>query len=327
MIRNKIIILSIFILLAGAAAGFFGLRYFLPKYPSLACNQACQIKITPDHRFFADELLLVGETGTGAPFMLRLDMNRKKIADSFTHYYFADLIFQNQHKQLYTSFNKGDEAITPSNFLTAFSNTLASDLSAQENYAFTFTQGSTNIVADLSQFKGDFIVKNGINYTKYVSEGDAKVTVNGTPYTMHAMMSKIYTPYYDKYVFFDGYSDLKSLSQLFILWDKNGNFYLVDSSKVENELPDYKSHTWVLYKDRDGQYSKKAFSGMVDAAVSSGRPKSWDISIPEFHSTFKLSPSIFVDPGLTTGLAGGTVNTPTGIVSIQGYFSYANYGK
>src|SRR6185436_3495960 len=96
-----------------------------------------------------------------------------------------------------------------------------------------FNYKDLHITATLPNFNGDFLEKNTIDYTKYLSEGDGQITINGQSYQMHAMVAKIYTPFYDKYVFFKGYDTLSSLAQYLVLWDKDGNFYVIDDSKVQ----------------------------------------------------------------------------------------------
>lgn len=321
MKKNALFIL--FGLLLGTLLGLGAGRWILTHQPKWVCNNACQNAITPDHRFFSDKLILVGETAPGEPFLLHLDLNRKRVADTLNHYYFADLIAGDQRKTLYTSFPSQEEAVQPDDFLTAFSADMAEDLSAREHVEFTFEFEDLEVSAQMD-FNGDFLVKNTLDYTKFVNEGEASVTVNGQSLEMHAFLSRSYTPYYDRYVFFDGYSELESLAQFFVLWDEAGHFYLLDHSEVKNEMPDYKSHTWALSKTNDG-LMKKAFAGTVERVEEGGVPQSWSIDLPDFDAHLELAPQLFVSPKEDNGLVNGTVETAEGVQGLQGYFSYHKY--
>ncbi len=327
MHKIKIALLLLAGILIGLAGGLYGSRWVLPLYPKLVCGNDCQNAITPDHRFFSDELLLLGETEQGSPFLLYLDLNRKRIANQYSHYYYADFVYQNQHRQLYTDFTAANEAVSSHSFLTDFSSGLADDLSAREHYDLEFTANNLVVKASLQDLKGDFIVKNTLDYTKYVSEGDSQVTINGTTYTMHAYLAKIYTPYYDKYVFFNGYDTLRSLAQYFVLWDELGDMYVIDHSDVFSQQADYKPHTWVLYKDKAGQYMKKAFSGTVQAETDGSIPKKWSLNIPDLKTTLELSPTLFITSRRNNGLVTGTVTTPWGVQNVKGFFTYQKYGN
>jgi hypothetical protein len=322
----KLILLLSLVTILGVGVGLFGSRWVLKRWPKIVCDYKCQNAVTPDHRFFSDELILVGQTENNAPFFLYLNLNRKKIADSYSHYYYADFVYQDERGSQYTGFNDPASQVIANDFLNSFSSNMSEDLSARESYAFDFNYKDLHVQADLKNFNGDFLVKNTLDYTKYVSEGDGNVTVNGKQYRMHAFLTKIYSPYYDKYLYFNGYNDLNSLAQFFVLWDTQGNFYLLDKSDVFAPLPDYKSHTWVLYKNQAGQYMKKAFAANVQFEQEKFVPKKWSIYIPDLEANLELAPQIFTTGEKDSGLAAGTVTTPSGPLPISGYFSFHKYG-
>ncbi len=324
--RLKLAAVLLLVAVLAAGAGLGGARWLFKYRPSIVCDQACQNAVTPDHRFFSDELMLVGQTENGAPFLLSLDLNRKRVADSYSHYYYADYIYQDQHGQRYSVFNNTSQNVVASDFLTSVTYKASEDLSARENYAFNFSYKDLNVQADLKNFNGDFLVKNTLDYTKYISEGDADVSVNGKQYRMHALLSKIYTPYYDKYVFFNGYNDLSSLSQLFILWDAQGNFYLLDQSTTYAFNTDYRPHTWVLYKNKAGQYMKKAFSADIQAEQEKFVPQKWSVYIPDLDVSLDLAPGIFTTDEKDKGWIQGTITTQSGPMPINGYFFFHKYG-
>jgi hypothetical protein len=324
----KKVILYSFLGIALFAGGVFTMWKLIPHYPTVLCDQKCQNAVTPDHRFFSDELFLLGETAPGQPFLFTINLNRKRVGESYSHYYFADFIHEGRQRQLYTDFLDINDQVLPHDFLTSYKQQIAEDLSARESYEFDFSFRDLTVHADLKNFQGDFLVKNTLEYTKYISEGNGIVTINGKQYPVRAIVSKIYTPYYDKYVFFNGYDDLRSLAQLFVLWDSDGNFYLLDQSKVDQNLPEYKSHTWALYKNRTGNYTKKAFSANVEYSHQNWKPKSWSVYVPDFGTTLKLEPKTFFTQKQDSGLAAGTVTLEGGQTKqISGYFSFTRYGQ
>ncbi|HYV33459.1 MAG TPA: hypothetical protein VE973_01245 [Candidatus Limnocylindria bacterium] len=324
MLTGKIKLLLVVFLLLGLLSGLGLTRYLLQTRPNIFCNSQCQASITPDRRFFSDELILFGQTESQKPFLLHLDLNRKRVTGSYTHYYFADLVYEGNHNQLYTSFTNDSQEAQPHDFLSSFSSSIATDLSSRESYKLNFDKDNLHLTANLNNFNGDFIEKNTIDYTKYISEGDGQVTINGKSYTMHAMLSKIYSPFYDKYIFFKGYDNLNSLAQFLVLWDSDGNFYALDDSQVAQDLPEYKSHTWVLYKNKQSGFTKKAFSANVQAEQHNFVPQKWSINIPDFDSNLELAPIDFVSKNI--GVASGTVTTASGTKTLNGFFSFTKYG-
>ncbi len=326
MEKNKVP-LVIVIILTSLAAGLFGARLLMAKYPKLLCGKTCENRVTADRKFYADELIFFGETNPNEPFILYVDLNRKKVGNVYQHYYFADFIYQGRHRQLYTSSLENTEQIKPQDFLRSFSADMAEDLSSRENYSLDFVYNDLNITARVKDFKGDFLQKNTLEYTKYVSEQAGEVTINGKTYPVHAYLAKVYSGDYAKYIFFDGYDNLKSLAQFFVLWDEQGNFYVLDDSEVYTEVPDYKSHTWVLYKNKKLQTTKKAFYAKVNVDEAPAFPSAWSIDIPDFESRLELSPEIFFTDKKDAGLAKGTVVTPEDTSLLSGYFSFHWYGK
>jgi len=285
----------------------------------------------PPPRFLSDEVLLIGTDARGRDFVLNIDFNRKEISpNSFVHYYDVVMLFSGKTKKDYYEFfdplynvigDKGE------GFLKKFKNDLFPDLSARETFSFNVTIDDREITVSLTGLTGDFITKNRMLYTKYASVGKAKVTIDGQSFTTNALILKMYSDDYRKYVFFDGFDDLNSTTQVFALWDENDNFYFIDNSDVVSSHENYKSHSWVLYKDGKTGATKKAFKIDIDTVLKRKIPDRWEITIPDFNTTISAEVDKLIDKREVYGLVQGMVTDANGSRSIKGLFDYSRYRR
>lgn len=327
MRKTKLLTGCLLSLAVGLAVGVFAVPSLFRYNPQLVCGNRCQNAVTTDRKFFTDELFLEGQTAPSQPFLLHLDLNRKKVGNEYQHYYYADLIYQNNHRQLYTAFLSDRAEVQPKDFLKSFGIAAADDLSSRETYSFVFSWKNFTLTASNLRFEGDFLVKNTLEYTKYVSSGNATVVIAGKPAAANSALIKIYSADYSKYVFFDGYDRLRSLAQLFVMWDEIGNFYLIDASDVQSVQPDYKSHTWILLKDAGTGSMRKAFSASIAPELENDKPRRWSMNVPTLNFSMDLAPLVATTDKGDDGLATGTVTLPEGQKRISGYYSFTRYGS
>lgn len=325
--KKKVGIVVFVLFIGGIALGLVSARLLMVKFPKLLCRRICQNTITENKEFYSDDVILSGKTSSGEPVLIYLSLNRKKIGSQFSHYYFGNYIYKGVRKKLYTSFLRESPIVSSNGFLKSYIDKPADDLSSRESVDLQFKDGSFTAFVHIDNLKGDFIEKNSLEYTKYSSVGEGKITSNTETTSVYSYLEKSYSADYSKYIFFDGFDSLKSLAQFFVFWDSQGNFYLLDSSAVNPEFKDYKSHTWALYKNKAGDFTKKAFFANVKVEQLNFRPKKWIIEIPEFNFQFNLtSEGAFAGDGLE-GIVEGAVVSPSNFLNVRGYFSYHKYGN
>lgn len=118
-------------------------------------------------------------------------------------------------------------------------------------------------------------------YTKFISQGTATLTVNGTLHEAHILYSRIYS---------ENAADIQFYTQPFGLttdwlafWDDQGNFYHIDTTSVDKPTPIYQTHEIGVMEDskggvyksfnlkvtRDGKNPPENYTFFIDYPVSS----------------------------------------------------------
>lgn len=283
----------------------------------------------PGKHFFADELIFVANDGE-KDVIIHLDLNRKELEEGiYMHYYWAQLAysdlvskdyvyFEDEHPQVSTQMNT-------QKLFTHFEAKNFEDLSSRENYSLAFTLGDYDVEVDLANLEGDFLIKNSLEYTKYISEGVATITVDGQRYEGRGLVSKIYSSDYSKYIFFDGYENIQNVTHNFMVWDAEGNFYALDLTEVMNDNPYYTSHHWILFKNAQTAARNKAFRAeIVFEKETNGTPKSWHVTVPQLNQDFQLQPAIVWnnENQRFEGVVQGLVEDDDTKSEIKGIFTY-----
>ena len=241
--------------------------------------------ITPDKsctscQFYSDSVSLF-IPDEKSPFILELDLNRRQEPNGiFTHYYFLNGFYKNEITDKYVQFEFGSYDLTPTSYLVDFKRESPSDFSVRDYYSGVVKMTETNEVSfSITDIKGDFITRNRPEYTQFQSTGKALVKIGNETKEAFALVETLHSNDYEKRIFFPRLSSVVSLTHQFVLWDEFGNFYMIDNSEVFSDTPEYPSHSWLLYKSKDGE-TKKGFSVMV-AEIEDGE---WLVSLPELNN-------------------------------------------
>lgn len=272
-------------------------------------------------KYFRDRVILANHDSENS-WILELDLNRKQNEkNKYIHYYNATLFQNGKKESINTNFHSNSPEIKSNNFLKKFENTTFEDLSTRESYVFKIQIGDKEINADLKNLEGDFITKNSIVYTRYMSEGDAEVTINDKEFTVEASLEKTYSSDHSKYIFFPGLSQLSSRTYRFLIWDEDGNFYLLDNSTVNKENPYYRPHTWILYKNSNPKYLQKTFQADIEL-TEIGEVKSWQIEIPDLKTSLSISAIDSSNESWIEGSVTGTATKNEETKKVFGAFSF-----
>lgn len=319
-------------ILGGLALGIFlGFKY-LNTTLVMECPNFCTAtsEISAPHRHFrSDDIMVLAYDEDKNPLILGLELNRRQIGkDTYNHYYRGNLVYKDINQYKSYDFQSGKDAVQSNLFFSSYKNEGYFDLSARETYAFELRIGGKTLRIELDDLQGDFITKNTPEYTKYISGGTARISIDGKELDGQAMISKIYSEDYSKYIFFDGYDVLKGITHYFVLWDENKNFYLIDTTKTEHNEYNYRSHTWVLYKNFEHQTMKKAFQVDVQFRQESSLPQSWLISIPALNEAeLVLERESFFEESSSQGIVRGIIKENGQEIPLRGIFHYALYNQ
>lgn len=218
------------------------------------------------------------------PYVLELDLNSRENADgTFSKYYFAEMIQNNIATNDYTQFTGATDAIEPHDFLEKIERTPFPDLSARETIDYRVTLGEHSISITSNDLHGDFITKNTPEYTKYISVGEAQVNIDDISSSAYIFLSPVHSTDYARYIFTPDYNTVTGTAKQFILFDENGDFYLIDQSSVENPTLAYPSHIWTLHKNRSTGALYKGYSGSITSSAPTVSKESvWHLEAPEY---------------------------------------------
>lgn len=239
------------------------------------------ISLKENHRFYSDRFVISGKDDNDSPFLLDLNLIRRENIDRvYDHYYFGDIVHGSKTEQFYEKGISPEYEVLEDLFIKNFQRNKNPDNSARDIYDFSFSQGGKKYKIQTKELVSDFIIKNEPEYTSYVSAGKVSLFIDSREYDMNLMHQVIYSTDYTDSLYFEGLDELDSDSVQLILWDSQGEFYMMDQSRVENSNPKYQSHFWGLKKDIEGNL-KKIFRGEIQKENIGNRVKFSGI-IPDF---------------------------------------------
>lgn len=233
------------------------------------------------YRYYNDSVTLWQTHTDTLPQAVILDLNRREVRNgTFEHYYYLSSLGDRSANH-YTYEIAATSSPVNARFLDTFSRTPAADLSVRDTI-----QGTVNIDGDPLTFtvtnpKADFLTRHTDLYTRFHSVATATVRYRGEQFTMQAFTEGAHSRDYREYIYFPGLDRLHATTYQLILWDEQDNFYLLDDTTVHTPNPAYPSHTWILHKQADGGYSKKAFR----ATVTRPTDDTWQVSLPDIASS------------------------------------------
>lgn len=236
---------------------------------------------TTAHHYYNDSITLWQTTTDAIPRAIMLDLNRKEVRSGmFEHFYYLSILGDRDLDD-YTYQLAATSSTVADDFLRSYSRTPASDLSVRDTITGTIEIEGDPLRFVINEPEADFLTKHTDLYTRYHSATTATVSYRGETYTTFALAESAFSNDYRHYVYFPGLDRLHATTYQFILWDERGNFYLLDDTTVHTPNPAYPSHTWVLHKQADTGYSKKAFR----ASVVRDTPETWTVKLPDIASS------------------------------------------
>lgn len=200
------------------------------------------------------------------PFVLEIDLNRREdISGLYSQYTFLNGSWMGEAFSDYQLVYGSSTLPRPNDFMPVFNRTRAYDLSTRDSYDFELVVQGEIMSVSIHDIEGDFLTRNHPAYTRYQSAATALVKYRGQSFTAQALVESAYSDDYTKYIFFPEYSEVDATTHQFILWDDEGNLYMIDKSEVRSNTPAYPSHNWLLYKNARTGALKKSFSLELDS--------------------------------------------------------------
>ncbi len=295
-------------------------------YPTSTGTEGNWESLKDARRLFVNDTLFLYGGDARNPFYLEIDLNRRQVPNgTFMHYYYVVSVFDGEDRSYYDRiFSTSTVPMTTDSILNL---TLRpySDLSTRYEHQGTVLLGDLPVSFSTFNLQGDFITKNFPTYTRYQSIGDGIVTYNNEKIAVQVLSEGIHSSDFEKSIFFEGSDSVNADTRQFVLWDSVGNFYMIDQSVVTPEIPQYTSHTWLLYTDKKEGYTKKSFTSDITAQSIMGGPETgWSITAPDFkNGSIKLSRVKEINDGdaqtRSRVLVEGTIADSDGVREIRGF--------
>jgi hypothetical protein len=283
-------------------------------------------KLDDARRLFMSDTIFLYGNNAGSPFYLEIDLNRRQVPNgTFMHYYYTIGSFDDLDKHDYDLIYSSSTVPVSTKSVQSLILLPFSDLSTRQEYQGAIKFDETLITFMALNLQGDFMTRNSPTYTRHQSVGDGVVTYNDKKIPVHVLAEGIHSSDFNKSIFFEGSDEIVSETRQFVLWDNEENFYMIDQSNVVSDIPEYPSHTWLLYKNHKSNYTKKGFTSNITSQSVLGRPETeWLITAPDFNdATIKLSLLKYIDDGDSQtrmrALVSGTVTDSNGQREINGF--------
>jgi hypothetical protein len=274
-------------------------------------------------RYFYSRIIIIGQNEDKQTVTLKLQFVRMQVGQNlYDHNYYAYVTYNDVVKTDTSAFKDAETKIVAKGFLDKADSTVNN--MAQETYSFVMNVNGQAISVEIDDLNSDFIVKNTLDMTRYVSAGKAKVKIANQIFYANAMVDNTYSYDIAKQANTSNLKDVKYTTHSIIMWDQKNNFYLVDVSDVATQNPLYDSHKWLLFKDAETGFVKKSDNCVLNMFSKNGLPDRWTIDIPDInHSKLELKAVNTYGEGLK-GSVVGTVKDDSGTRNILGNFVYVD---
>lgn len=122
--------------------------------------------------------------------------------------------------------------------------------------------GDVSIKGNLIKFEiptifNEISVRSSPKYTKFMSEGEGVITINGLPMESKILYSRIYSFNPPESLVFT--SDPAGIeTEWLAIWDDDGNFHSIDETVIDNKktFESYKAHSLGIIKDNKNRVQK-----------------------------------------------------------------------
>lgn len=273
-------------------------------------------------QYLYDRIIVSGRDKENKPLLILFEGSRQELKNYlFGHSYTVNILYKDRVYSDYALFNSSSSSIQTHKFITHFSHLTTPELPI-EAYEFSLYLKDKRFALSLSDLNGDFLIKNRLDYLRYVSSGKARVEIESESIEGRVMVDRVLSE--DAAVpTLQGYNP-KYMSHSIALWDEEGNFYHLDKSEVFTPNIPYASHTWVLYKNNQGE-SKKIYEAEVNFNQEGDAPL-WKINIPLLNTELNFRLNTFLKEGRNNfiGFVEGKVVVGGRERNISGYALFEN---
>lgn len=207
----------------------------------------------PGKHYFDDTIILISKNEPH--YTLVATANRSETNDAkYIQGTRISFFNGNEWKRITRNDTNPDSGIKNNNLINNWtinfdnSRVLKQKIEGQLNINKTIVEFSTQVM------ENEIGIRSLPGYTKFMSEGDGTIIINGEPFDSYVLYTRIYSSNSSELFKYDGSIGL--LTDWIAFWDNTGNFYHIDSTEVKNPIPNYQTHSIGVVKDPIGNILK-----------------------------------------------------------------------
>ena len=171
--------------------------------------------------------------------------------------------------------NQADASLSPDSIVKAWVVDVDPSLVLKESIQGEVHIPETEIQFSTSTLENEISMRSMPGYTKFMSSGEGKISINGVYYPSHILSTRIYSYNADNIQFFD--SSLESITDWIAFWDSEDNFYHIDSTTVGKPTPRYQTHQLGVFVQNQ-QTVQKTFTTKI-SRDSTSDPTSYTVEL------------------------------------------------
>ena len=263
MDKKSIVITAIVVLIS--AIGFFVSGYFTyPLLLSEKVNKQQELKTLDNtenesnlfksgKNYFGDTILVISKDEPHYTIVATINRTEKEDSNYLQN---TRISFFNgtEWKRVLRSDINPNSAIKNNEFVSYWNIDVNKSRVLRQNVIGELIIGKTKINFDTDTLENEIAIRSLPGYTKFMSENDGILTIDGKQYSAHILYTRIYSSNSSELFTYDG--NIGLLTDWVAFWDNDGNFYHIDSTEVANPIPNYQTHSIGIFKSKSGSVSK-----------------------------------------------------------------------
>lgn len=200
----------------------------------------------PGKHYFDDTIILVSKNEPH--YTLVATANRSENNDSkYIQGTRISFFNGNEWKRIVRSDTNPDSGINNNNFIDNWTIDFDKSRVLKQKIDGQLIVNGTVVGFSTKVLENEIGIRSLPGYTKFMSEGDGTITINGESFESYVLYTRIYSSNSSELFTYDG--NIGLFTDWIVFWDNEGNFYHVDSTEVKNPIPNYQTHSIGVIKD------------------------------------------------------------------------------
>jgi hypothetical protein len=253
-----------------SAVGLFVSGYFI--YPLLQSEKNNSVITNPSHEeqntsnsenesslfltgrhYFEDTIMLISKN---APHYTLVATASRSEKDDSTYLQNSRVSYfnGNEWKRILRSDNNQTSSIQNNELIKSWTVNIDRSRVLRQNVTGELYVNKVDISFETQTLENEISVRSLPGYTKYMSESSGYMAIDGQKTEAYILYTRIYSSNASELLVYDG--NIGLLTNWIAYWDKDGNFYHIDSTEVKNPTPNYQTHSIGILKNKIGAVLK-----------------------------------------------------------------------